>query len=434
MAGSFILSDNRRQLVNSVQLYQPSFLYAYLAIFMQGGVIQVMGCVAALRLNEKLLNAYWISLLVLLIGDILVGGMWMVKFDSLTENITADLHGRLRSEYSEKTSQFRYIFDDLQRSSQCCGVESPLDYNSSFWQMTETEYFMDYERRALNSSLDEDHVDVDIKQSQDDQEGNQNQPEHHEEELNSEDLLLPWSCCVAQFLAAEEEKERKLNEPQTLANTIRHRLMAKNQADQKNTKDPVLPFGIRKVQFHNLRKKVGKEYNLEEPIWETEKWCIYSPSEGALWHYHNGCSEPLKAWINSSGDTLFVIGFCVIAFLKMTFLGILHYEIKEMIVKIRNLQKETQQMNGDLLRLGTLTSNSPIGMDEEHIVSNPSRPTNLPGPVNTLVSANYSAHEHGCHAAPTITTTQHIGDLSSHHHQHQNHLPPHPHSSRQTTI
>ena len=55
-----------------------------------------MGCVAALRLNEKLLNAYWFSLVILLIGDILVGGMWMVKFDSLTENITADLHGRLR--------------------------------------------------------------------------------------------------------------------------------------------------------------------------------------------------------------------------------------------------------------------------------------------------------------------------------------------------
>ena len=58
--------------------------------------LQVMGCVAALRLNERLLNAYWISLLVLLIGDILVGGMWMVKFDTLTENVTADLHGQLR--------------------------------------------------------------------------------------------------------------------------------------------------------------------------------------------------------------------------------------------------------------------------------------------------------------------------------------------------
>lgn len=41
MAASLILSDNRRQLVTSVQLYQPSFLYAYLAIFLQGGVIQV---------------------------------------------------------------------------------------------------------------------------------------------------------------------------------------------------------------------------------------------------------------------------------------------------------------------------------------------------------------------------------------------------------
>ena len=174
------------------------------------------------------------------------------------------------------------------------------------------------------------------------------------------------------------------------------------QADKKNSKDPILPFGIRKVQFHNLRKKVGKEYNLEEPIWETEKWCIFSPSEGALWHHHRGCSEPLKAWINSSGDTLFVIGFCVIAFLKMTFLGILHYEIKEMIQKIQMIQKETQQMNGDLLRLGTLTSNSPI--IEEPPLSKPTRPTELmPGPVNTLVSANYSA-PHG--AGQTITTMQ----------------------------
>ena len=142
------------------------------------------------------------------------------------------------------------------------------------------------------------------------------------------------------------------------------------QADKKDPKDPILPFGIRKVQFHTLRKKVGKEYNLEEPIWETEKWCIFSPSEGALWHYHQGCSEPLKAWINSSGDTLFVIGFCVIAFLKLTFLGILHYEIKEMIQKIQNLQKETQQMNGDLLRyeIIILTLSQELINAEKHVL------------------------------------------------------------------
>ena len=76
-----------------------------------------------------------------------------------------------RSEYADKTSQFRYIFDDLQRSSKCCGVESPLDYNGSFWQLTETEYFSDYERRALNTSLDEDHVDIEINETDKEDQG-----------------------------------------------------------------------------------------------------------------------------------------------------------------------------------------------------------------------------------------------------------------------
>ena len=64
---------------------------------------------------------------------------------------------RFRAEYSDPSSQFRELFDDLQSKSQCCGVESPLDYNGSFWQMTETRYFLDYER-ALNTSLNSDHV------------------------------------------------------------------------------------------------------------------------------------------------------------------------------------------------------------------------------------------------------------------------------------
>ena len=37
----FILTDNRRHLVSSIQLYHPSFLYAYIAIPTQAGVVQV---------------------------------------------------------------------------------------------------------------------------------------------------------------------------------------------------------------------------------------------------------------------------------------------------------------------------------------------------------------------------------------------------------
>ena len=65
------------------------------------------------------------------------------------------------------------------------------------------------------------------------------------------------------------------------------------------------------------------------------------------------------------------------------------------------LHKETvwATPNGDMVRLGTLTSNSPM-LDEIGPTEKPIRPTELPGPINTLVSAHGSGQ-------PTITTTQH---------------------------
>lgn len=53
-----------------------------------------------------------------------------------------------------------------------------------------------------------------------------------------------------------------------------------------------------------------------------------------------GCVDRLASWLKSSADILFVLGYCVIAFLKCTFLGILRYEIREMIQKIKLLQTE----------------------------------------------------------------------------------------------
>jgi hypothetical protein len=50
-------------------------------------LFQVIGCIGALKLNERLLNTYWLILLGLLIGDVIVGGIWMVKFDHLTSGI-----------------------------------------------------------------------------------------------------------------------------------------------------------------------------------------------------------------------------------------------------------------------------------------------------------------------------------------------------------
>lgn len=52
-----------------------------------------------------------------------------------------------------------------------------------------------------------------------------------------------------------------------------------------------------------------------------------------------GCEVQLMQWLKKTADLLFVLGFCVIAFTKLCFLGILRYEIHEMIQKIRLLRE-----------------------------------------------------------------------------------------------
>ena len=68
----------------------------------------------------------------------------------------------------------------------------------------------------------------------------------------------------------------------------------------------------------------------------------FSPSARADWHHHSGCEGAVREWLHAAADSLFVVGFCVIGFLKFTFLGLLRFEIKEMIQKIRVLKNENQ--------------------------------------------------------------------------------------------
>lgn len=47
----------------------------------------MIGCLGALRLSERLLNAYWLLLLVLLAGDALLGIFWMFKFERIMQGL-----------------------------------------------------------------------------------------------------------------------------------------------------------------------------------------------------------------------------------------------------------------------------------------------------------------------------------------------------------
>lgn len=51
------------------------------------GFLQLIGCLGALRLSEKLLNAYWFLLLLLLVGDAISGVFWVYKFEKIMQEL-----------------------------------------------------------------------------------------------------------------------------------------------------------------------------------------------------------------------------------------------------------------------------------------------------------------------------------------------------------
>ncbi|XP_037924771.1 uncharacterized protein LOC119660349 isoform X1 [Hermetia illucens] len=260
VAGKVLIADYRRLLVTGLNLGQPNFIYAYLALLMQSGFLQLIGCLGALRLSEKLLNAYWLILLVLLIGDALLGIFWMFKFDRIIHDLQPILRYRLATEYGS-SNEFSDLWDRLQTEGRCCGVIGPQDYSTM----------------ATNRSY-------------------------------------PASCCSSSDLSEQISVSRRpLASPVVFRND-------ELSAQQKN----------------NLTDIADTTWS--HVVSESRESKVTTPSCKAV--FPQGCTDRMVTWLRNTADILFVLGYCVIAFLKLCFLGILRYEIREMIQKIKLLQNE----------------------------------------------------------------------------------------------
>ncbi|XP_015114277.1 uncharacterized protein LOC107039265 [Diachasma alloeum] len=210
--------DPRRYLVPGVpRAWDPTALYAYLALATQLGLVQLLGCIAARRLSAKLLNAYWVLLLALLFGDAIIGVAWVFRFERMRAELRPVLRLKLQLDYGRE-GRFSDNWDRLQRDFSCCGVTGPSDFDSRF---------------------------------------------------------IPESCCGPAVLGSAS---------------------------------------VGGVNANN-------------------------DTVGCHQPFNNGCEEFLMQWLRKTADLLFVLGFCVIAFAKLCFLGILRYEIREMIQKIRLLRE-----------------------------------------------------------------------------------------------
>lgn len=259
VAGKVLVADYRRLLVTGLNLGQPNFIYAYLALLVQSGFLQLIGCLGALRLSEKLLNAYWLLLLVLLIGDALLGIFWMFKFDKIMHELQPILRYRLATEYGN-TIEFSELWDRLQSEGKCCGVMGPQDFSTM----------------VTNRSI-------------------------------------PTSCCSSGDLAEQISVSRR---PLASAVVFRNDDLS---AQQKTNLSDIADTAWSHVVSENRESKS-------------------IPSCKAV--FPQGCTDRIVTWLKNTADILFVLGYCVIAFLKLCFLGILRYEIREMIQKIKLLQNE----------------------------------------------------------------------------------------------
>ncbi|BES95390.1 Tetraspanin family [Nesidiocoris tenuis] len=346
-----LVLDPRRQLVPTLSLAQPSFLYAVAALLFQSGVIQTVGCLGASRLNDRLLNIYLLLLLVLLLGDILLGVVWLYRYDRISADLRPFLNHSFVLRYGVDP-EFTTLWDAVQSQYRCCGVYSYADF---------LQYNLTVDTGLYNGG------------------GGGFVP------TAGGTIAVPRSCCRESPLVAAALRNFHYAVSTTTASPsggagsggaahIVTRAAAAVATHHRPPPPP--PLGVAGAGGStNGRVLHGGGFIMDE------RRC----AGGGLVHQQN-CHRVIIDWLNSTAHILFVLGYCVIAFIKLCFLGILRYEIKEMIQKIKLVQesekaegaemsRSSKQNNGTILQV--TQSNSIIresGGDPERKTTSATKP------------------------------------------------------------
>lgn len=139
--------------------------------------------------------------------------------------------------------------------------------------------------------------------------------------------------------------------------------------------------------------------------WEMPPSCCAEPppanSTKCAKPHVSGCDERLLAYLRATASVLAIIGYCVLAFLKLCFLGILRYEIREMIQKIRILRTELEVTNANGTVPGAIRAESAESERESLLVrpesaallSSPPTQTKNPNGNNNYEMREYRSHE-----------------------------------------
>nr|XP_018909222.1 PREDICTED: uncharacterized protein LOC109038578 isoform X1 [Bemisia tabaci] len=309
IGSKIIVFDSKRMLIPNFTLTQPSLIYAYSALLFQSGFLQFIGCVGAIKLNEKLLNIYWLLLLLLLFGDVMLGIFWVYRYKDIMQQLGPDLKYRLVFQYPSDPN-YRELWDDTQTEFQCCGVDSFQDYilfNSSYLQTDAVSSASGVEKMTTTVSL-------------------------------------PASCCHGAAAggggASAGGPGRPVAEALRPTHYVHSTTTTTTPAPPSTTSEYERDISLYSQIFHCPGAGAGD--------WEAPPGAPHArPPRPLATPYKQGCHDRVAQWIKSRADILFVLGFCVISFLKLCFLGILRYEIREMIQKIKILQEKRAEIEAE---------------------------------------------------------------------------------------
>lgn len=101
-------------------------------------LFQIIGYFGAKKLNIKLLNFYWLLILLLLINDIIFGIIFLYNYNILITNLNFKLKSQLKlyaskqsgvnGESSSAGDEFVELWQKLQVEYKCCGVDNFVDF------------------------------------------------------------------------------------------------------------------------------------------------------------------------------------------------------------------------------------------------------------------------------------------------------------------
>lgn len=385
------------QFFRDIELYHPTFLYAYAALICQCGVIQIIGCLGAQRLSHKLLSVYWALLLLLTVGDVAVGLFWVFKLDKIKLHLKSELTAEFVGKYSRDVT-FTKNWNRIQSQDHCCGVDGPLD----FGKFLVTRSGEDTSRPQLSLpdscctyKVDQSHSPVSLPSQMEprlerrrkntretflkniqtpynrvrDESLNsfQRQQQFHQHQVrhfvNRQKVLGPGSSTTGSSLENGTLTDKvsvggvpKLNDetlelagnsvPFLCKNPIKH-LSSKALKNYQKLK-PHLSLGDEGENTEaDEETNDGSEDRSPRHVENLLNGGSVSKAPSSLHDisgknkvrvYRNGCGLKLVQWLNNVSEILFILGFCMVGFIKLCFLIILRWEIREMIEKIQILE------------------------------------------------------------------------------------------------